>query len=271
MVSSISAKQLHWDELVVETRAVSFKLFVAGSGSKPVLYLHGEAASAPDEVAAGLAADHRLVCPVHPGFADAPRPDWVENVRDVADLYADLVKEMLDPDPFTIVGVSLGGWIAAELALLFPERTSRLVLVGAAGLSVPDASPADHWFATEEERRRILFADPALTPRVTPEEYIANDETTARYAWNPRFADPTLAYRLRRLTMPALVIWGAEDRLLSTAHGEAWQKRLSIARLEIIAGAGHFPNYERTSQTLGVIRSFLGEAEQTRRGRDKAL
>jgi pimeloyl-ACP methyl ester carboxylesterase len=179
----------------------------------------------------------------------------VTTVRDAADLLLDLLPE--GGRRLLLVGVSVGAWTAAELALADPSRFTALVLVGPVGIYVPEAQPADHWFATNEERSALLFADPTRAPDVDFAEFVANDEATARFAWNPRFADPTLRHRLRRLDLPTLVLHGGADALVPRQQSEAWAEVVAGSRLVTIEGSGHFPNYERPDETAAVVGTFL--------------
>jgi pimeloyl-ACP methyl ester carboxylesterase len=241
------------------TRSVGsaeFHVYELGdSHSPPAVYVHGEAAVRPDPLATALSATHRLTCPVMPGFGEAPRPRWVTTVRDAADLLLDLPSE--SGEPSLLVGVSLGAWTAAELALADPSRFNAVVLVGPVGIYLPEAPPADHWFATTDERNALLFADPTSAPDVDFAEFVSNDEATARFAWNPRFADPTLRHRLRRLDLPTLIVQGAADALVPRQQAEAWAEVVVGSRLITIDGSGHFPNYERPDEAAVAVGSFV--------------
>jgi pimeloyl-ACP methyl ester carboxylesterase len=251
----------------VVTEAATFTVYRSDSDGDPLLYLHAEVSVRPDPVALALSKRHQLLGPVHPRFHEAPVPDWVETVRDLADIYVDLVDALFEDRPFDVVGASLGGWIAAELALLLPGRVRRMALLGPAGMFVPEAPPGDHWFATDEERVSLLFADRDAMPEVDLPEYIANDEAAASYAWNPRFSDPTLNHRARRLTLPILVVWGADDRLLPARQAEAWSSTLPHADVHLVPG-GHFPAYEQPETTEELVEGFLDGAPPSDSGKD---
>jgi pimeloyl-ACP methyl ester carboxylesterase len=255
----------------IETQAATFTVYRAEAEGDPLLYLHSEVAVRPDPVALALAANRDEVCPVHPRFHEASCPDWVETVRDLADLYVDLVDDIFGGRSFDVVGASLGGWIAAELALLLPHRVRRLALLGPAGMFVPETPPGDHWFATDEERSSLLFEERQAAPEVDMEEYVANDEAAAAYAWNPRFCDPTLNHRARRLQMPTLLIWGSEDRLLPVSHADAWVEALPGVEVRVVSRSGHFPAYEQPEATIELVEAFLdrisGGADVTRGSR----
>lgn len=234
-----------------------FTCQVAGPEDGPLLLaIHDEVQVAPSPVVEHLAKSHRVYAPVLPGFGAADRPDWVESMVDLVDHLAELT-DRLEREPAVLVGASLGGWVAAEVALRLAPRPVRTVLLGPAGLQHPERPVEDHWFAEPEERQAMLYLDAACAPSVELDEYLANEESTARYAWSPRFASRTLAHRLPRLTGPTLVCWGAEDRFMDPAHLELWESALpevSVARIE---ASGHFPAYEQPERTTEVIEGWL--------------
>jgi pimeloyl-ACP methyl ester carboxylesterase len=246
-----------FERSTVETVYGAVAAFTAGPAPPSILYLHSEPAVSPDPAAIELARSVGVVVPTHPGFADAPRPDWVETVRDVADVYSEAMLQLFSAGPITVVGASLGGWIATELALLRPEWVVSLVLIGPAGLCIPDAPPRDHWFTTDQGRASMLFRDVANAPSVEAAEFIANDETTARYAWNPRFSDPSLNDRIRRLRVPVTVLWGADDRLFPVEQSSAWLALLPAARLVVVPDCGHFPAYECPDAVVSAVLSAV--------------
>jgi pimeloyl-ACP methyl ester carboxylesterase len=252
-----------FERRTVETVYGSIDAYTAGSPPPSILYLHSEPAVAPDPAATELASHAGIMMPSHPGYGDAPRPDWVETVRDVADVYSEALEKLFGTGPVTVVGASIGGWIATELALLRPDWVANLVLVGPAGLCIPDAPARDHWFATDEGRASMLFGDVAKAPVVDPVEFIANDEATARYAWSPRFADPSLNERIRRLRMPMTVLWGADDRLLPVEQSSEWCRILPATRLVIVPDCGHYPAYERPGAVVAAVLDAVTPASST--------
>lgn len=230
----------------------------AGSG-QTVWYFHDELSVETNLVSDSVAESHRVLAPMHPGYGNAPRPSWVENVHDIADLYLQPVLASADGVRVSIVGSSIGAWIAAETALLAYERVERLVLIGPLGLRVPGFPPADHWFMRDDEREATLFADPANKPSASPDEFMANEAMTARLGWNPRFASHRLGPRLGRLRMPVLLVWGEQDALLPPEHREAWKAALPNCREVVIGGCGHYPVYEQSSEVASIIKDFLSE------------
>lgn len=241
-----------WDHHEVTTEGGPFLVSEGGAGSPTVLYLHDEVSTAPSPLAEELARHHRLVAPTHPGFGEANRPAWVQSIRDVADHYQALLDELDLPSPLVLVGASMGAWIACELALR--GLAGSLVLVAPIGVRVPGHPAADFWYV--REREELLFRDLTRMPRVSAEEQVANEESAARYGWQPRLYDPTLGPRLHRLRMPTLLVWSSGDRLLPPEHLQAWRRLIPSAVVAEVADAGHFPGHEQPGSTAALIESF---------------
>jgi pimeloyl-ACP methyl ester carboxylesterase len=245
------------------------RVWVASSGDgPPLVYLHG----AGDLDGWGpalslLAADFTVYRPDHPGFNRSDDDPSVDSVLDLAFSYLDLL-DALSLDRVRLVGHSLGGWTAAQLAVLVPERVTRLVLADPAGLRAPGAVPdmftlnpvqsaelANH----QADARAAAVAaagqiadDPELFQR-----YLRNRMATAHLAWNPYLHDPKLAGRLHHVTAPVLIIWGAHDRLLPVDCAREWQSALPGARLEIVDDAGHRPQAEQPAVFAKLVKEFL--------------
>jgi pimeloyl-ACP methyl ester carboxylesterase len=220
-----------------------------------MLYLHDEYSTVEAPFLDGLVDELSVSAPVLPGFGAADRPEWVESVRDVADCLLDLV-DQLPPGDLLLAGSSIGAWTAAELALRLGERVTGIVLLAPVGLHVAGAHPSDHWFVPDEERAALLFHDPSRQPEVDIEEWIANDESAARYGWHPRFSDPTLEHRVHRLNARTMVVVGEHDRFVPRLHAERWAERLPKAQLEIVPDAGHYVGYEQPAAVAALLRSF---------------
>jgi pimeloyl-ACP methyl ester carboxylesterase len=238
-----------------------------GSGP-PLLFLHAEngiepAAAAIDELAKGT----RVVAPTHPGFGRSELPQGVRTVDDLSYFYLDLL-DQLDLRDVTLVGVSFGAWIAAEIAVKSTARLSRLVLANAVGVKVGDRETrdiADIFALTEPEYLDIAYCDPNVGRRdyksLPDAEVLAAArarEATARFAWNPYFHNPRLKSRLHRIRIPTLFLWGAHDRMLSEAYGRAYCATIPGARFEPIARAGHFPHEEQPKIFAERVMAFAG-------------
>ena len=228
------------------------------------LLLHGGAG--PRSVAgfAGLLAEHgpaRVIVPTHPGFDGTPRPDRLDSVAGLARLYSALL-DRLDLDGVTVVGNSIGGWTAAELALLHNPRVSGFVLVNAVGIVVPDAPVTDISGLTPYQLSQLSFHDPEpfrIDPATVTEQQAAvlaaNRRTLGAYA-GPAMGDPELRGRLAGADSPTLVLWGESDGIVTPAYGRAFAEAVPGAEFRLLAGAGHLPQIETPEQLLTHLRDF---------------
>ncbi|HMA72462.1 MAG TPA: alpha/beta fold hydrolase [Xanthobacteraceae bacterium] len=230
------------------------ELIERGRG-RPILFLHphiGLDPSAP--VLAMLAEGGRLIAPSHPGFGHSERPPSITTVDDLAYFYLDLM-DALDLRDALVIGVSLGAWIAAEIAVKSIARMAQLVLGNPVGIKVGDRETRDilDVFAmVEEEFLDKAFADPAAGRRdyraMTDDEVTAvarNREAAALYTWSPYMHDPKLKGRLHRIRIPTLVLWGVADRLVNESYGRTFCAAVPGAKFEPLVGAGHFPHIEQ--------------------------
>jgi pimeloyl-ACP methyl ester carboxylesterase len=253
----------HRDEMLT-VRDARVHLLSGGSG-EPVLYLHGAGATnAWLPFHARLAARCRLLAPDLLGFGASDRPDWLDDVQDYAVHYLDLL-DALGLARVHLVGLSLGGWIAAELAAWASHRLKSLTLVDAAGLYLPDHEVPDLFTLSYEQTIRLLFEDQSVAERVlampdSPElaaQRLKGQVTLARVGWNPYLYGPKLMQRLHRIAAPTLVLWGERDRLFPLALGEAWAASIAGARLDVVPACGHVPPVEQPARTAEVVADFV--------------
>jgi len=236
-----------------------------GAGA-PILLLHGAGGLPPDApFLDGLAALGRVIAPTHPGFGRAVLPDWIDSVDDLAYIYLDLL-DVLDLRDVTVIGCSMGGWIAAEIAVKSTARLARLILVDAVGIKVSDRLTRDivDIFATDPaELVRLAFADPsrAVDPATLSDEALQivarNREASALYLWEPYAHDPKLPRRLHRIDVPTLVLWGESDGIVTPAYGRAYCERIPGARFELIPNAGHVPHIEQPEAFVEQVARFI--------------
>jgi pimeloyl-ACP methyl ester carboxylesterase len=232
-----------------------------------LLFLHAEngiepAQSAIDE----LAKNARVIAPTHPGYGLSELPKGTRSVDDLSYFYLDLL-DQLDLRDLTVIGVSLGAWIAAEIAVKSTARMSRLVMANAVGIKVGDRETrdiADIFAITEPEYLEIAYCDPNVGRRDYKElpdaEVLAAArarEATARFAWNPYFHNPRLKNRLHRIRIPTLFLWGTHDRMLSEPYGRAYCALIPGARFELIERAGHFPDHEQPKALAEKVTAFV--------------
>lgn len=274
-------------EHIIDVRGRRIRVAQAGQGA-PLVYLHGSGDLGDWGPALSLLArDFTVYRPDHPGFNHSDDDPSVDTVLDMAFAYLDLFDRLgfdrLDPDRLgagrpSLVGVSLGGWIAAQIAVLAPDRFAKLVLVDAAGLRAEVPTP-DVFTLSPVQVAELLYHKPELRAaavaaarKITDDpgmfqRYLRNRMASAHLAWNPYMHDPKLGGRLHRVAAPVLVIWGAQDRLLPVAYARGWMEALGTARLEIIDDAGHLPPAEQPEVFAAVVCEFLSMEAASPRAR----
>ena len=247
-------------------RGVDLQILRGGAGP-PLLLLHGLAPVEPDAPVLELLAAHaEILAPTHPGFGHAPRPDDFETVYDLVRLYLDVL-DHLSYAKVTLMGLSFGGWLAAEIAATCPHRLDKLVLVDAVGIKMSDRETPDilDLFNTAPavvERRR--WHDPA---KWAPDYdamsddalvvHARNRDALCLYAWDPYMHNPRLKRWLPRIAVPTLALWGASDGVVKPAYGRAYSALIPGARFEVIEGAGHHPEIEQSVAFAERVVAFL--------------
>jgi pimeloyl-ACP methyl ester carboxylesterase len=201
-----------------------------------------------------------VLVPEHPGYGKSDEPEWLENIHDMAYFYLDFLAH-LELKNTTVVGSSMGGWIALEMAVRDTSRIKSLVLVSPAGIAAPGVQPADIFLMPPEQVVRNLFVDPKLAEArlAQPEDMdvsLKNRHTTARLAWEPRLHDPHLAKWLHRIDVPVKIIWGEEDRILPVGFVDAYRKLMPRADVTVIQNAGHLPHIEKAEEFCELVRRF---------------
>jgi pimeloyl-ACP methyl ester carboxylesterase len=252
---------------MVKVADVDLELHESGQGS-PVLFLHGaEGFDQRQPFVAPFAAKRRLIAPSHPGFGKSSLPEWLDSVDDIAHIYLELL-DTLGLNKVDIIGCSIGGWIAAEMATKVPERVGRLVMVGPVGVKVGSQDKLDipDIFALPQaDVQKLLYHDPAKmapdTKKMTDDELAAmfrNRETLALLVWEPWMHNTKLRRRLHRVKSPALFIRGASDGLVSDEYFKAYAGLLPSARTLTIPAAGHAPHLEQPEAFASAVLQFLG-------------
>lgn len=238
-----------------------------GGDGPPLIFLHGaEGFSASDEFVGRLGRQRRVIAPAHPGFGLSPLPDWIDRPDDIAHVYLSLL-DRLGRAPVDVIGCSLGGWIAAELACMVPERIRRLVLAGPVGVKLGSRERLDvpDIFAMSTAAvEKLLYHDPdRQRPDMTKltdaqlAVMLRNRETTALLTWEPFMHNPKLRHRLHRVQVPALFLRGEADGLVSAAYLEGYAALLPDVRTITIPAAGHLPQQEQPAAFADVVLSFL--------------
>jgi pimeloyl-ACP methyl ester carboxylesterase len=245
-------------------------LMHAGEGT-PFVYLHSTLGESfmwlPFYQA--WAKSFRVLVPTHPGFGKSGGFEQIDTIEDMAFHYVEML-DALGLDEVILGGVSLGGWIAAEFAVRWPERVKKLWLADAPGLWV-DEQPLPDLFRVMHDRgrlRELLFHDPqgAMATMIIKED---PDEATmltgyqsmtvlARLVWERPY-DPKLPQRLHRIQCPTLLIWGESDKLIPPAYGKAYQQHIKGAELKLLPRCGHLPMFECEKAFVETLSRFCKE------------
>ena len=246
-----------------------------GSGA-PVLLLHGTTSLNAETPFLSLLAEHaEIVAPSHPGFGDSPRPDEFDSIYDLARLYQSVL-DSLPHEKVTLIGLSFGGWIAAEVAVNYSHKLDRLILVDPVGIKVGGRDERDivHLFNTNPaEVQRRGWHDPAKQQPgfggvgwQQQVEAMTDDQITraardwdalCAYAWRPHLYNPKLAGWLHRISIPTLLLWGASDQIVAPGYAEAYGRLIPGSRLEIVPEAGHHPELEQPAAFVERVVRFM--------------
>ena len=256
----------HTEEMVT-IRGTQIRLLRGGrAGGPPLVFLHGAGGHTGwMRFLETLAEDFAVYAPEHPGFGRSDDPPWLDEVGDLAFFYLDFI-EALGLDRVRLMGTSLGGWIAAEMAVRDRSRLASLTLVGAVGI-VADGKPIDDIFRMSvEENLQRFYADPQraarrLTDMANIDMTLAtrNRLTVSRLAYRPRFHNPGLAKWLHRIAVPTLLIYGDKDGLVPPQFGEAYRSAIPGSRLVVLENAGHAPFDEQKDAFLATFSAFERE------------
>jgi pimeloyl-ACP methyl ester carboxylesterase len=251
-------------------RGCKVRVYEAGDGS-PLVFLHGAGGFlAENPFLEQLAKKYHVLAPELPGFGESTGDDLLEDMLDFT-LHAWDVIEALGVRKPHLVGHSMGGMIAAEMAAVAPNDVAKLVLVGAAGLWIDEHPIPDLYAMLPHEYPKYLTHDPEsglklLTGgldfsnlEVLAEFYIANSRRMAM-AGKILFPIPNrrVSKRLYRVKAETLVVWGEDDALIPPVYGEQWKELIPGARLVKIREAGHLLPYEQPEVFVSAVSGFLG-------------
>jgi len=240
-----------------------------GGSGKPLLVLHEELGY-PGWMKwnAALSERRTIVTPLYPGFGRTPRAEWVANVRDLASLLARFVREQ-NLAPIDVIGFSLGGWLAAEMAAGDPNLFSKIVLVAPVGIRPPEGDIMDLFTVPALVYLRESVRDAANTAEyaalydggVSEAQYEAFEDAraeTARLAWQPYMFNPSLPHLLDgTVKAPTLLVWGRDDRVAPISAAAVYQKSIKGSRLVTIDGCGHRPEIEKSDLFIKEVTNFL--------------
>ena len=253
---------------LIDIAGITVELRRGGSGT-PVLVIHGEL-GVPGwlESFAQLAEHHDVIVPSLPGYGRSTRPDWIMGVHDLAAWVTWFARDIDLRTPVNVIGCSLGGWVAAEIATVAPQFFTKMVLVGAMGIKPEQGEIFDYFLESGLTGLRRAFHRPEQSSAFmrywgnewTPEEtdlVEQHREMTCRIAWKPYMHSLTLRHLLPGVSTPTLLLWGGEDAITPINSGEIYQRAIPRSRLVVIENCGHMPEMEKPTEFAGLIENFL--------------
>jgi pimeloyl-ACP methyl ester carboxylesterase len=246
---------------------IEIEMLRRGQGA-PVVLLHGmDTVNPKAPFLDGLARHVEVIAPSAPGFGNSPRPQDFDTMYDLTRLTLALI-DQLPYEKVTLMGLSFGGWLAAEVAVASCHRIANLILVDPVGIKLGGREERDilDVFNTHpNEVRRRSWADPEKAPNydaMTDEELVVharNWEALCLYAWHPYMYNPQLRHWLGRISAPTLVLWGDRDGVVSPDYGRAYAGLIRGAEFRLIDGAGHHPEQEQPERFVEAVTGFLGD------------
>jgi pimeloyl-ACP methyl ester carboxylesterase len=248
------------DEHVVN--GVKTVVYSIGSGPE-LVFLHGAGTFTGFAFARAWAPQHKVIIPFNPNFGESGDDASLDSIEDYVLHYLDLF-DRLGLSKFDLAGFSLGGWLAAELAIRAPQRVRRLVLIAPAGLVVEKARAPELSEITPPELPSYLAHDPSVAlayfPKAPDPAFDAQlGREIGAYAQLLRTngqGNPKLGRWLHRVSAPTLLLWGSADRMRPVAQADAWKALLPDARVSIIPNAGHLV-FEEMPSAVQVAADFL--------------
>ena len=257
-----------------ETRIVAgqqVEILIRGKG-QPILFLHAGHGFEPDDpLVTALSKHYRVYAPSHPGFGASDRPDYVNSVEDLVFFYLDLI-EQLNLRDLIVVGVSFGGWLAAELATRGTGRIAKLVLIDAVGVKFSGRETrdiVDIFSTTIEEIPSLFFNDPATGLKTfggldfqsmtleSATRFARNRESILLFGWSPTLYNPKLLRRLHRVHVPVLVLWGASDKVVPTSYGKQYAAAFEHGVYREVPAAGHYGYLEKPAEFAAEVIEFI--------------
>ena len=241
----------------------------SGNGD-PLLILHGELGF-PGwmNYHQSLSDKYTVYAPSHSGYDSTPALDWIMHIRDMAGWYLEVLDD-LNLENINLMGLSFGGWIAAEMAVMNPEKFRKLVLVSATGIKPEIGEIYDIFLniATDyleesfhnkdsvgPEYEIILPKDPTPERR---EAWEVGREQSCRLGWKPYMNDPALKHLLHRLkNLDTLLVWGKEDTIVPIDSARIYNESIPGSKIEVFENCGHRPEIEKSKEFTQKVLQFL--------------
>ena len=259
-----------WTEQMIEAAGANIQVVNGGSGD-PLLILHDEMGH-PGWMSfhESLSETFELTIPSHPGFGESQFLDWIMNMRDLAGWYLAALDDM-GIGRVNLMGFSFGGWLAAEMATMHPDRFTKLVLVNPMGIKPPTGEIFDMFLVVAKEFLTESFLDPETTPefqKICPEEPTPEQieywevarEQACRLTWRPYMHYRGLPHLLVRLkSLPTQIIWGRQNPIVPLSAAHVYHESIPGSDLAVIDNCGHRPEIERPDEFVRLVRGFLAD------------
>lgn len=253
-------------EQKVAVAGTELYLLTGGTGT-PVVVLHGvEGFEGWLPFHEALAEHATVYVPAHPGYGQTPCPEWISTISHQAVFYHWFLQQAA-LGPVDLVGFGIGGWIAAQMAVMCPHNIRRLALVDAAGVRPQQAEILDIFIIPWKQVIEQSFHDPANCAEYQRlfggefQEYGGPREAgrtmSIRMCFRPYMYDAVLPDMLGKVHLPTLVVWGAHDQIIPLECGQLYQRAIPGATLRVMEGCGHWPHFERPEELAQVMREFF--------------
>ena len=256
-----------FSEEFVNVGSTKLHMLKGGSG-EPLVLLHGAGGNSGWlRYVRELADQFTVYLPSHPGYGQSERPEWLESIHDLASFYTWFF-ETQGLEGARAVGFSMGGWLAAEMAVTCSHVFSKLMLVDPVGIKPQQGEITDIFIISPAQIIELLFHDPNQAPEYeeiygqtpSPEQVEtaeSNREMAVRLCWKPYMYDPRLPGLLSRVNIPTRIVWGQEDRLVPLECAGLYQKAIPGSDLVVIENCGHVPQVEKPEEFVRVALEFL--------------
>lgn len=243
---------------------------------RPMLCLHGcDGVDLGDGFVSEMAQHFDVISPSLPGFGSSDLPRHFRDIDDLVDFCARLV-EHFDLRDAVLVGSSFGGWVAAELASRCTGRFSHLVLADALGarfsrqpdeveifdvFTVPtEQIPSVYCADTEKGMQAFRGLNFAELPEAAALRSCRSREALTLFGWSPLLVNPALRNRLPLIDIPTLVVWGAEDKVVSTEYGRKYAAAIPGAAFAVVPRGGHYLTVDQPAEFARHVLAFTAAA-----------
>lgn len=237
----------------ISLRGVNVTMKTAGSGP-PLLYLHGAGTTSGLNFAEPWTQHHRVLIPYHPGWAESGDDPTLTTTHDYVMHYLELIDQLGIPD-VDLVGMSMGGRLAAQFTAEHRRRVRKLVLIAPAGLDVPGYPLADFSKIAPDDILSYLTTN---IPRIMEHSTGPGTERDGLSFMRllPSIMDRQFTRWLHRITIPSMLVWGDQDRTTPIQQADEWLKRIPGLQFHKVAGSGHLVLEERPD-VVEAVGAFL--------------